>query len=287
MDMNKIFGYIIMAVVCAACDVVVEPIGQKIVTPEQSDPEAYAAYMEQLNAYKESEHYIVCALFDNSPDIALSEQNMLRSLPDSLDIIICRNSLSEYDIEDLTGVQRKGTKILLNVNCSEATSALRNMENAVAVMNEYSLDGLSINFYGRVDGADSGAIIQMISNLSGKILVFQGNPAFVKGNMELFDYFLLDEVEADTLNDVQRDVDYIMGYYEVHPEKVLPIIKLSGKIQDVSGVERMAYTYFPTLVKSLKMGGITVCEFTSDYYHSSGIWLNMKNMICNLNPSHK
>ena len=60
MKLNQLIG-ILGALALAACDTDIEPIDQRFVASDEQDPVAYAAYMDALRSYKQSEHYVVCA----------------------------------------------------------------------------------------------------------------------------------------------------------------------------------------------------------------------------------
>ena len=64
-----------------------EPVDVNINSPKDQNPELWASYMQVLNTYKQSKHYIAYTRFDNSPEKPVNEGSFLRSLPDSLDIV--------------------------------------------------------------------------------------------------------------------------------------------------------------------------------------------------------
>ena len=69
-----------------ACDDWNEPeiVDIDINSAKEQNPELWARYMQALRTYKQSEHYLSYAHFDNSPEKSLNEGSYLRSLPDSL-----------------------------------------------------------------------------------------------------------------------------------------------------------------------------------------------------------
>ena len=77
-----------------ACDDWNEPeiVDIDINSAKEQNPELWARYMQALRTYKQSEHYLSYAHFDNSPEKSLNEGSYLRSLPDSLDIVTLGNS---------------------------------------------------------------------------------------------------------------------------------------------------------------------------------------------------
>ena len=45
-----------------------EPVDVNINSPKDQNPELWASYMQVLNTYKQSKHYIAYTRFDNSPE---------------------------------------------------------------------------------------------------------------------------------------------------------------------------------------------------------------------------
>ena len=76
---------------------------------KEQNPQEYAAYTQNLRAYKATKHAVVYARLDNAPEVSTGEKDFLRALPDSIDIVTMRNAdrLSEYDREDMRIMVRK------------------------------------------------------------------------------------------------------------------------------------------------------------------------------------
>ena len=89
----------------AACNdwTEMETVDSKVEKPWEQDPALWAEYTAALRAYKQSEHFIVYARLHNSPEKASSEQDFMRCLPESLDIVTLTNAdnFSAYDAEDM------------------------------------------------------------------------------------------------------------------------------------------------------------------------------------------
>ena len=69
-----------------------EAIENTVYKPWEQDPALWADYTAALRAYKQSEHYLSYARLHNSPAQAASEQDFMRCLPDSLDIVTRTNA---------------------------------------------------------------------------------------------------------------------------------------------------------------------------------------------------
>ncbi len=95
-----------------------EAIENTVYKPWEQDPALWADYTAALRAYKQSEHYLSYARLHNSPAQAASEQDFMRCLPDSLDIVTLTNAdnFSAYDAEDMAVMREKGTKVLYQVD---------------------------------------------------------------------------------------------------------------------------------------------------------------------------
>jgi len=104
----------------AACNdwTEMETVDSKVEKPWEQDPALWAEYTAALRAYKQSEHFIVYARLHNSPEKASSEQDFMRCLPDSLDIVTLTNAdnFSKFDAEDMSVMHEKGTKVLYQID---------------------------------------------------------------------------------------------------------------------------------------------------------------------------
>ena len=59
---------------------------------KEQNPQEYAAYTQNLRAYKATKHAVVYARLDNAPEVSTGEKDFLRALPDSIDIVTMRNA---------------------------------------------------------------------------------------------------------------------------------------------------------------------------------------------------
>lgn len=80
---------------------------------------AYAKYLENLRAYKNSDHKSVYAWFDNSEKAPSSRGQHMSDVPDSVDVVVLMypDLLAEFEIKDMQTLQNdKGTKVLYTVS---------------------------------------------------------------------------------------------------------------------------------------------------------------------------
>lgn len=272
----------------AACNADIESVEQQVITPDMQDPAAYALYMDALRSYKQSDHYLVYAHFDNAPAIIASEKNSLRSLPDSLDIVALRNPLSSFDREDLAGVQRKSTRVLTTADCSDPTKAVAQVDNAIATIAANGLDGVVVYYSGPVTDAARTAEQAIATKLAtlGKMVVFEGNASFVAAaNRNKYALYLLD---ASTVTDVyalRNKVEYMTGFMSIPAAKILPAIDITGSINDEQGKPQSAYSEVPKTVFSLGLGGLALYEISKDYYAALKCYTRTREAINLLNPA--
>jgi len=138
----------------AACNdwTEMETVDSKVEKPWEQDPALWAEYTAALRAYKQSEHFIVYARLHNSPEKASSEQDFMRCLPDSLDIVTLTNAdnFSKFDAEDMDVMREKGTKVLYQVDYAARAEEFADMQaldayldQVVAAVAANGMDGYS------------------------------------------------------------------------------------------------------------------------------------------------
>ena len=103
-----------------ACDDWTEVENVDINTPgvQEQDPAAYARYLQNLIAYKASEHKVVYAWFDNSEKTPFSRGQHISDAPDSLDVIsmMYPAELAEFEQADMHTARAKGTKVVYTIS---------------------------------------------------------------------------------------------------------------------------------------------------------------------------
>lgn len=98
--MKRIAKYISSALVVAAlgvtmtsCDDWTDPehVDLDYGTIDTANPEAYVKYLENLRAYRNSDHKLVYAWFDNAETAFGSQGHRISAIPDSVDVIVLGN----------------------------------------------------------------------------------------------------------------------------------------------------------------------------------------------------
>ena len=91
---------------------------------QELNPEAYAQYLNNLREYKNSEHQVVYAWFDNSVKAPASPAQHITNVPDSVDFIsMMTPELSDFEKADIETVHQKGTKVVYTISYDDIKTA--------------------------------------------------------------------------------------------------------------------------------------------------------------------
>lgn len=281
---------ILGALAITACDAGIEPIDHRIKPVEEWSDE-WDEYAATLYNYKQSDHYLIYVRFDNATEHIESEKNSIRSLPDSLDIVALANPISKFDREDFAKLQRRATKVLATADCSNPETALQRFNETLATVKADKLDGIVVRYAAAVSDAARTAeteIAAKLAGLSGKLRVFEGNAAFVAaGNRNNYDLWLIDATSADDIYAVENDVDYLTGYLGIDSERILPLVPLTGTINDETGAAQSSPAKAFEIIRSRSLAGLALSGVSTDYYALTGNYPRLRAAIDLLNPAHK
>lgn len=274
-----------------------ENIDNTVLKPWEQDPALWADYTAALRAYKASAHYLSYARLHNSPSPAASEQDFMRCLPDSLDIVTLTNAdnFSAYDAEDLAAMHEKGTKVLYQVDYAarkaefsgEATLKTY-LDGVIAAVAANGLDGYSFT----ADPLDAAATATIVATLSaarsdGQLLVFEGNPLSVaEADRAKLDFVVLDTEKAENTTEVQLLVLNATGYAGIAPEKLLLAAEIDAPLQDEDRTEYAAVELMARCVVEYgPLAGFAAYNIAGDYYHAEMNYQTIRTAIQTLNPS--
>lgn len=274
-----------------------ENIDNTVLKPWEQDPALWADYTAALRSYKASEHYLSYARLHNSPSPAASEQDFMRCLPDSLDIVTLTNAdnFSAYDAEDLAAMHEKGTKVLYQVDYAarkaefsgEATLKTY-LDGVIAAVAANGLDGYSFT----ADPLDAAATATIVATLSaarsdGQLLVFEGNPLSVaEADRAKLDFVVLDTEKAENTTEVQLLVLNATGYAGIAPEKLLLAAEIDAPLQDEDRTEYAAVELMARCVVEYgPLAGFAAYNIAGDYYHAEMNYQTIRTAIQTLNPS--
>lgn len=274
-----------------------ENIDNTVLKPWEQDPALWADYTEALRAYKASEHYLSYARLHNSPSPAASEQDFMRCLPDSLDIVTLTNAdnFSAYDAEDLAAMHEKGTKVLYQVDYAarkaefSGEAALKTyLDGVIAAVAANGLDGYSFT----ADPLDAAATATIVATLSaarsdGQLLVFEGNPLSVaEADRAKLDFVVLDTEKAENTTEVRLQVLNATGYAGIPAGKLLLAAEIDAPLQDADRTEYAAVELMARCVVEYgPLAGFAAYNIAGDYYHADRNYNTIRQAIQTLNPS--
>lgn len=274
-----------------------EAIENTVYKPWEQDPALWADYTAALRAYKQSEHYLSYARLHNSPAQAASEQDFMRCLPDSLDIVTLTNAdnFSAYDAEDMAVMREKGTRVLYQVDYAgrkaefaDAAALKTYLDGVIAAVAAHGLDGYSFT----ADPLDAAATATIVATLSaarsdGQLLVFEGNPLSVaEADRAKLDFVVLDTEKAENTTEVQLLVLNATGYAGIAPEKLLLAAEIDAPLQDEDRTEYAAVELMARCVVEYgPLAGFAAYNIAGDYYHAEMNYQTIRTAIQTLNPS--
>ncbi len=129
--MKNIFKYglslTVVALSMTACDDWTDTESVDLTYPsvEESNPELYANYLENLRSYKEGDHTLVYAWFDNQ-EFPTNRATHVSALPDSLDVVALMNpsKVADFVVSEMKETRaKKGTNYIYNVDFSAFQAA--------------------------------------------------------------------------------------------------------------------------------------------------------------------
>lgn len=274
-----------------------ENIDNTVLKPWEQDPALWADYTAALRAYKASEHYLSYARLHNSPSPAASEQDFMRCLPDSLDIVTLTNAdnFSAYDAEDMAAMHEKGTKVLYQVDYaarkaefSDEAALNAYLDGVIAAVRANGLDGYSFT----TDPLDAAATASIVATLSaakteGQLLVFEGNPLSVAAaDRAKLDYVVLDTETAENTTDVRLQVLNATGYAGIAADRLLLAAEIDAPLQDADRTEYAAVELMARCVVEYgPLAGFAAYNIAGDYYHADRNYSTIRAAIQTLNPS--
>lgn len=291
------FAALLLAAVSCSDWTEMETVDNTVSKPWEQDPALWADYTAALRAYKQSEHYLSYARLYNSPAQATSEQDFMRCLPDSLDIVTLTNAdnFSAYDAEDMAVMREKGTRVLYQVDYAgrkaefaDAAALKTYLDGVIAAVAAHGLDGYSFT----ADPLDAAATATIVATLSaarsdGQLLVFEGNPLSVaEADRAKLDFVVLDTEKAENTTEVQLLVLNATGYAGIAPEKLLLAAEIDAPLQDADRTEYAAVELMARCVVEYgPLAGFAAYNIAGDYYHADRNYSTIREAIQTLNPS--
>ena len=274
-----------------------ENIDNTVLKPWEQDPALWADYTAALRSYKASEHYLSYARLHNSPSPAASEQDFMRCLPDSLDIVALTNAdnFSAYDTEDMAAMREKGTRVLYQVDYAarkaefSGEAALKTyLDGVIAAVKANGMDGYSFT----ADPLDAAATAAIVATLSaakgdGQLLVLEGNPLLVsEADRAKLDYVVLDTEKAENTTEVRLQVLNATTYAGIAADRLLLAAEVDAPLQDADRTEYAAVEAMARCVVEFgPLAGFAAYNIAGDYYHADRNYSTIREAIQTLNPS--
>lgn len=283
----------------AACNdwTEMETVDSKVEKPWEQDPALWAEYTAVLRAYKQSEHFIVYARMHNSPEKLTGEQDFMRCLPDSLDIVTLTNAdnFSKFDAEDMDVMREKGTKVLYQVDYAARAEEFADMQaleayldRVVAAVAANGMDGYSFT----TDPLATEATARIVEKLSaakseGRLLVFEGNPLLLAAaDRPKVDLIVLDTEKLENVQDVRLSVLNATEYADIAPKKLLLAVGADASLLDEDRTECPAVEEMTRrVIKFGPLGGLAAYNISEDYYHAEMNYQTIRKAIQTLNPA--
>ena len=293
-----------LALGAAACSewTETEPVDLQVERPQNQDPAFWAEYTAALRAYKQGDHFLIYARLYNSPTPSTSEQDYMRCLPDSLDIVSLTNAdnFSKFDAEDLSVMHEKGTRVLYQVDYAARSEEFSSdaaltayLDGVIGTVAAHGLDGYS--FTGIPNAAipaRAEAAARIVERLSGakaegQLLVFEGNPLFVaEADRAKVDYFVLDTETTTDVMTLKLQVAHATTYMGIAPEKLLLAASAGSPLYDENSGESAANSGMAERVVSLgPLAGLAAYDLHNDYYDAERNYPLLSAAIQVLNPS--
>lgn len=163
--------FVLASIVLASCTDV-ESLSINESTIKDQNPEAYAKYLNNLTAYKASEHKVVYAYFDNSNKAPYSPAHHITNMSDSIDVIsMMYPELADFEKADIETVHQKGTKVVYTISYDAIKAAYDDLAS----------DGsASMEAFDSYLQKELTTQLAYLPNYDGLIAEFSGkNPAFM------------------------------------------------------------------------------------------------------------
>lgn len=302
----------------SACDDWTEVENVTINTPgiEELNPEQYAKYLQNLVEYKNSDHKVVYAWFDNSEKTPFSRGQHISDAPDSLDVIsmMYPAELAEFELTDMQKVRAKGTKVVYTISfdkirkehadkVKEGTEsgtfdAYLSAELTKQVGYADAFDGIIAEYKGtnpvymsaeqkaeakKLQDAFFGAISAWKSSNADKMLTFQGYPENLIEQSVLSDCRHIILATDDVADDAQLSVVARLAMAASNVPTDRFVIAVSTVSMDIADKK----TGYYGADRALKEAAYWVTEMSGDYTRAGLAIYNVQNDYYNAGNAYQ
>lgn len=96
----------------------VTPEEPEYVDNKNKDPEVYQEYLKNLRAYRDADHKVIYASFDNGLKDATRRNHHISNIPDSIDVVALTSpdNLIERELKEMDEVREKGTRVVYTID---------------------------------------------------------------------------------------------------------------------------------------------------------------------------
>lgn len=297
------------------------------------DPE-YDTYLENLRAYKQTDHNYIYAWFDNSQKTPASRADHMSDVPDSIDVVVVKNpaNLENFEMEDIRSLQNvKGTKVVIEINFNtiQALYNAQNQEsgveslpfleflqesvnNMLPLVSQYDYDGVIVGYegkstlhmpadelsvYTRNQDAFISTIKEWMANNTDKMISFKGTPQF------LFDKEILISAKHIIINTVENKSQQSLTLSvleslvdNVPTDKFIVVAPTVPAIDDETSTGYYANNniaileaanWVSVINPAFTKAGLAIDNIQNDYYHSSQIYMYVRDAINTITPAPK
>lgn len=302
----------------SACDDWTEVENVTINTPgiEELNPEQYAKYLQNLVEYKNSDHKVVYAWFDNSEKAPFSRGQHISDAPDSLDVIsmMYPAELAEFELTDMQKVRAKGTKVVYTISfdkirkehadkVKEGTEsgtfdAYLSAELTKQVGYADAFDGIIAEYKGtnpvymsaeqkaeakKLQDAFFGAISAWKSSNADKMLTFQGYPENLIEQSVLSDCRHIILATDDVADDAQLSVVARLAMAASNVPTDRFVIAVSTVSMDIADKK----TGYYGADRALKEAAYWATEMSGDYTRAGLAIYNVQNDYYNAGNAYQ
>lgn len=302
----------------SACDDWTEVENVTINTPgiEELNPEQYAKYLQNLVEYKNSDHKVVYAWFDNSEKTPFSRGQHISDAPDSLDVIsmMYPAELAEFELTDMQKVRAKGTKVVYTISfdkirkehadkVKEGTEsgtfdAYLSAELTKQVGYADAFDGIIAEYKGtnpvymsaeqkaeakKLQDAFFGAISAWKSSNADKMLTFQGYPENLIEQSVLSDCRHIILATDDVADDAQLSVVARLAMAASNVPTDRFVIAVSTVSMDIADKK----TGYYGADRALKEAAYWTTEMSGDYTRAGLAIYNVQNDYYNAGNAYQ
>ena len=145
---------------------------------KDQNPALYAKYLEHLKAYKNSDHKLIYAWFDNSEKVPFNRAQHISEVPDSVDVVALMHpdNLVERELQEMANIKaEKGTKVIYSIDFDAmkliydtrakeqpapkegetstfpdfVTFMVDSLNHSLSLADKYNYDGVSISYLGK------------------------------------------------------------------------------------------------------------------------------------------